>query len=140
MLLNAEGLIFTGERLDKPGAWQMPQGGIDEDERPEEAALRELEEEIGVPTDQVTVEAETEDWIPYDLPDHLIGKMWGGRYRGQTQKWFRMRLCGPDRLINIATKHPEFGRWKWSTPDDLIAEIVEFKRPVYQAVVAALLP
>lgn len=139
MLVNTDGLIFTGERLDMPGAWQMPQGGIDEGEDPRAAALRELEEETGVPAASVTCLKEASDWITYDLPDDLLGKVWKGRWRGQRQKWFLMRLDGPDSLINIATETPEFARWRWSDQQSLVRDIVGFKRTVYEAVVADLL-
>jgi putative (di)nucleoside polyphosphate hydrolase len=137
VLVNAQGLIFTGERIDTPGAWQMPQGGIDKGEDPHTAALRELEEETGLPAATVSVEAETPDWVLYDLPDHLMGKMWGGRYRGQKQKWFLLRFSGTDDQIDITRHHKEFSRWRWSTPDQVLADIVPFKRAVYDQVIAA---
>jgi putative (di)nucleoside polyphosphate hydrolase len=137
VLANRQGLVFTGERADTPGAWQMPQGGIDEGESPRTAALRELEEETGVPGALVRVEAETEDWIQYDLPDHLIGKAWKGRYRGQAQKWFLLRFEGEDPDIDIARHHKEFTRWRWSSPDEVLEHIVPFKRHVYQKVMDA---
>ncbi len=139
MLVNAHGQIFTGERVDTPGAWQMPQGGIDEGESPEVAAVRELEEEIGVAPEHVKIIKATEDWVTYDLPDHLLGKAWGGKYRGQKQYWFLMELIAADDAINIQTDHPEFARWKWTTPDALVAEIVPFKQAVYTEVVKQLL-
>lgn len=137
MLVNDAGLIFTGERIDTPNAWQMPQGGIDEGEDPEAAALRELEEEIGVPANKVSVLAQTNDWIPYILPAHLQGKVWNGRYSGQKQLWFKMRLLEPT-AIDIATAHPEFSRWKWSSPDEVLEEIVDFKRSVYKEILSEL--
>jgi putative (di)nucleoside polyphosphate hydrolase len=137
VLANKHGLVFTGERADTPGAWQMPQGGIDEGESPRTAALRELEEETGVPGTLVRVEAETEDWIRYDLPDHLIGKVWKGRYRGQAQKWFLLRFEGEDPDIDITRHHKEFTRWRWSSPDEVLEHIVPFKRHVYQQVMDA---
>ena len=137
VLINADGLIFTGERIDTPGAWQMPQGGIDDGEDPLTAALRELEEETGVPASAVTVLAETPGWIRYDLPDHLRGKLWKGRFAGQTQKWVLMRLDGSDDLIDIAQKHPEFQRWRWSSKAEVLRDIVPFKRDVYTQVIAA---
>ena len=135
VLANPEGLIFTGERIDTPGAWQMPQGGIDDGETPEGAALRELEEETGVPQRLVDVEAETERWIRYDLPDHLLGKVWKGRYRGQEQKWFLLRFQGSDDDIDITRHHKEFARWRWSAADEVLDSIVPFKRPVYDQVI-----
>ncbi len=140
MLQNANGLIFVGERIDTPEAWQMPQGGIDEGETPKEAALRELEEEIGVTPNDITVLRQTPNWVTYDLPDHLLGKVWGGKYKGQKQHWFLMRLNAEDSAINIETTHPEFSHWKWTTAEALIAEIVPFKKAVYEQVVSHLLP
>lgn len=137
VLANPKGLIFTGERVDTPGAWQMPQGGIDEGEAPRAAALRELEEETGLPADLVRVEAELPDWVLYDLPDHLIGKLWKGRFRGQTQKWFLLRYEGPDTAIDIAKHDHEFARWRWSTADEVLRDIVPFKRAVYDQVIEA---
>jgi putative (di)nucleoside polyphosphate hydrolase len=139
MLINKSGRIFAGERIDTPGAWQMPQGGVDKGESAEQAALRELEEEIGVQAHQVALVRGTADWVYYDLPPHLLGKAWGGRYRGQKQHWFLMELLADDAAINIATAHPEFGRWKWTDADTLVQEIVPFKRGAYEAVVAELL-
>ncbi len=136
MLANRVGRVFVGERLDSPGAWQMPQGGIDAGETPRDAALRELEEETGVPPRLVTVEAELGDWLTYDLPADLIGKLWKGRYRGQKQRWFLMRFHGADEDVNIRTSHPEFSRWQWMEPAALLSHIVPFKRPVYEAVLA----
>ncbi len=139
LLINEAGLVFVGERLDRPGAWQMPQGGIDPGETPEDAAVRELEEEIGVSARDVEILSRTEDWILYDLPDQLKGKMWGGKYAGQKQIWFKMKLLAGDGAINIQTAHPEFGQWKWSSPADVLDEIVDFKRDVYRAVLVALM-
>ncbi|MDO5603907.1 MAG: RNA pyrophosphohydrolase [Paracoccus sp. (in: a-proteobacteria)] len=138
VLINTEGLIFAGRRIDGPReAWQMPQGGIDRGETPLEAALRELGEETGLPPDAVEVVAETGDWVDYDLPPELLGKVWGGKFGGQRQKWVLMRLTGDEDLINIATTHPEFDEWRWLSADDLIARIVPFKRAVYHRVLAA---
>ena len=135
VLARRDGLVFTGERIDTPGAWQMPQGGIDKGETPEAAALRELEEETGVPRGLVMMEAEHPDWIAYDLPEHLVGKMWGGRYRGQSQKWFLLRFMGEDGDIDIRRQYEEFARWRWSTADEVLAHIVPFKRDVYKKVI-----
>lgn len=135
VLINAEGLIFAGQRIDNPGhAWQMPQGGIDAGERPKEAALRELQEETGVRPDLVEKIAKTEDWLVYDLPEELIGTIWGGKYRGQKQKWFLFRFLGQDSDVNIATEHPEFSVWRWMEPSELVEKIVPFKRAVYEQV------
>ena len=135
VLANPDGLIFTGERVDTPGAWQMPQGGIDDGETPQGAALRELEEETGVPQKLVAVEAEAEGWIHYDLPDHLLGKVWKGKYRGQEQKWFLLRFQGSDADIDISRHHKEFARWRWSSADEVLDNIVPFKRAVYDQVI-----
>lgn len=137
VLANPKGLIFTGERVDTPGAWQMPQGGIDDGETPEIAAFRELEEETGVPANLARIEAEHDDWIPYDLPDHLVGKLWKGRYKGQQQRWFLLRFQGTDADIDLSRHHREFTRWRWSTPDETVENIVPFKRPVYEQVIAS---
>ncbi len=132
MLLNANQQVFVAKRLDSTAeAWQMPQGGIDEGEAPQEAAVRELWEETGV--EQASIIAETADWLTYDLPSELVPKLWGGKYRGQKQKWFMMELIGSDDQINIHTKHPEFSEWKWVAPHELPDIIVPFKRSLYEA-------
>ena len=137
VLFRDDGLVFGGQRIDNPGeAWQMPQGGLDRGELPEEAALRELAEETGVPPAKVRVEAQTREWLRYDLPDDLRGRIWGGRYRGQEQMWYAMRFLGTDSDIDIATDHAEFSAWRWMTPDDLVATIVPFKRDLYRRVFA----
>ena len=135
MLVNSDDRVFVGRRIDMKGPhWQMPQGGIDPGESPEEAALRELEEETGVSRDLVRIEAENEGWLAYDLPLELLDKLWGGKYRGQEQKWYLMRFEGADQDVNIQTEHPEFSAWAWMHPADLIENIVPFKRSVYDAV------
>lgn len=137
MLANAAGQVFVGQRIDtEVAAWQMPQGGIDPGETPRDAALRELWEETGVTADLVTVEAETRDWITYDLPPDLVPKVWKGRFRGQKQRWFLMRFHGQDDQIRIETGHPEFSEWRWLNPAELADAIVPFKRAVYAAVIA----
>lgn len=136
VLINAAGLIFAGQRLDNRGdAWQMPQGGIDDGEKPREAALRELWEETGVSADRVDFIGKTHGWVTYDLPAELLGKVWGGKYRGQRQKWFLYRYLGTDDQVNIATAHPEFGAWRWIGAAEMVASIVPFKRAVYEEVV-----
>lgn len=141
MLVNADGHVFVGQRRDSAlAAWQMPQGGIDPGETVEQAGLRELHEETSITPDLVRIEAQTADWVTYDLPPELIGTLWRGRYRGQRQKWLRMRYLGTDAQVNIATAHPEFSAWRWLPPEDLAANIVPFKREVYAQVVAELTP
>ena len=135
VLLNRDGLVFAGQRVDNPAdAWQMPQGGIDEGESPREAALRELNEETGIDPARVELLRESRVWIPYDLPATLVPRLWGGRYRGQTQRWFAMRFTGPDTAIDIAAGTPEFRRWAWMAHDELIGRIVSFKRDTYARV------
>lgn len=137
MLLNSERKIFAGQRIDNTAeAWQMPQGGVDEGETPEAAAFRELWEEVGLEADQVTLLRESAGWVPYDLPAELVPKLWGGRYRGQTQKWFALQLTAPDTAIAIDTAEPEFRAWRWMKEDELLASIVPFKQDVYRKVLA----
>ncbi|WP_306006353.1 RNA pyrophosphohydrolase [Aquicoccus porphyridii] len=139
MLVNRAGHAFVGQRIDSDvPAWQMPQGGIDAGEDPREAALRELEEETGVSRDLVTVEAETDGWIAYDLPHDIVPRIWKGRYKGQEQKWFLLRFHGTDEQVRIdADDHQEFSQWRWLPPEEVLAQIVPFKRPVYEQVIAA---
>jgi putative (di)nucleoside polyphosphate hydrolase len=139
MLLNARNEVFVARRIDvQDAAWQMPQGGIDEGETPRAAALRELEEEIG--TAKAEIIAETEDWLNYDFPDELVGRGWGGRYRGQTQKWFLARFTGRDSDIDLDTKDPEFSDWKWLPMAKLPGVIIPFKRALYETLVARFVP
>jgi putative (di)nucleoside polyphosphate hydrolase len=148
MVLNAGGLVWVGQRSDTPGDaegrgawWQMPQGGIDEGEDPERAAYRELYEETGMRT--VKVVASIASWLTYDLPPQLQGKAWGGRYRGQKQRWFLMRFNGSESEINIlpAPGHErEFDTWRWAPAGELLELVVPFKRPVYAAVMGEFGP
>ena len=131
-LVNDKGQVFVGERIGRPDAWQMPQGGIDEGETARKAALRELLEEVG--TDKAEIVASSKRWLHYDLPDELLGVAWKGKYRGQTQKWFLMRFTGSNRDINVATEHPEFQTWKWMRFAHLPKVIVPFKRAIYEQV------
>lgn len=134
MLINADNMVFVAKRIDSISeAWQMPQGGIDEGEEPQVAAFRELMEETG--TDKAQLLAESAHWLTYDLPDVLVPKIWGGRFRGQRQKWYAMRFTGIDSDININTPHPEFCEWKWIRMQELPDIIVPFKRSLYQALV-----
>lgn len=136
MITNGAGEVFVGQRLDRDyEAWQMPQGGVDPGEDPQDAALRELEEETGITRDLVEVVAQTDDWLPYELPHDLVPKLWKGRYRGQEQKWFLLRFKGTDEDVNIETKDPEFAAWKWADVDEMLEGIVPFKRLIYATVV-----
>ena len=135
-LFSKAGYVFIGRRINGRGAfqWQMPQGGVDKGEDARAAALRELDEETGIPSSLVEVEAETDGWLPYDLPHEVVPDIWGGKYRGQEQKWFLLRFKGADEDVNIATEHPEFVAWKWVAPEIVVDGIVPFKRDVYAAV------
>lgn len=136
-LFNREGLVFVARRADVPnaegaaGGWQMPQGGIDPDENPRTAVLRELREEIG--TNHATIIGEHTDWLTYDLPAHLVGIALKGRYRGQRQRWFALRFTGEDRDIRLdLDPHPEFDAWRWAELRELPTLAVDFKRPIYE--------
>jgi len=133
VLLNEDNKVFVAKRIDNPkNFWQMPQGGVDKDENYYEAALRELKEETSI----ISVELihEINKKLTYILPDHLIGIIWKGKFKGQTQKWFVMRFIGNESEININTKHPEFLDWKWIDLDDLTKIAVNFKLNVYKNV------
>jgi putative (di)nucleoside polyphosphate hydrolase len=136
MLLNRAGLVFVGKRIDQTQeAWQMPQGGIDGEEDPRTAALRELEEEIG--TRNAEIIREHPEWLLYDLPPHLLGVAWEGKYRGQRLKWLAMRFLGEDSEINVATAHAEFSEWKWLRAAEVLRMVVPFKRGAYAVALAA---
>ncbi|NIJ08369.1 putative (di)nucleoside polyphosphate hydrolase [Sphingomonas vulcanisoli] len=138
MLLNREGKVFVGQRIDSTAeAWQMPQGGIDKGEEPGAAVRRELEEETGIAPDLVEIIAEAPKQLDYDLPDDLVAKLWKGKYRGQRQTWYLARYLGTDDQIDLATEHPEFNAWRWVAPDQLPELIVPFKRKLYEAVLAS---
>ena len=135
MMVNEKGFVFVGQRLDNnQNAWQMPQGGIDAGEDPETAAYRELLEETGVKKQDVRFVASSSQWLSYDLPEDLIPILWNGKFRGQKQKWFLFKFLGEDGDINIATEHPEFSKWKWISKENLLKEIVPFKKSVYENV------
>lgn len=138
MLANLQGQIFVGRRVDSPekDAWQMPQGGIDKGEDAREAALRELHEETGVTRDLVDVLAQSREEHFYDLPPELMGKIWGGKYRGQRQWWFLMRFKGVDSDIDIHTHHQEFSHWQWVSTERVPQLIVPFKKRLYENIVA----
>lgn len=148
MLINREGKVWVGQRADTPGEaegrgdwWQMPQGGMDDGEDPRSAALRELYEETSVRS--ALLIGETSGWLKYDLPPELIGVAWGGKYRGQKQKWFAARFQGDDSEIDISAPpghDAEFITWRWIPVEELVRLIVPFKRAVYEAVVAELGP
>lgn len=132
-LLNQEQKIFVGERIDTPGAWQMPQGGVDEDENIHVAAMRELAEEIG--TNKAEIIMTAPEKLKYELPDHLIKNHWNGKYRGQEQTWIAARYLGSDSDINLNAHHPpEFSDWKWIKPENCLDLIVPFKRELYKDV------
>lgn len=138
MVVNHRGQVLVCQRADMSKtkyteAWQMPQGGIDFEEDPLEAALRELVEEIG--TSQVSLIAETKEWLSYDFPEHLAKKLWGGRFVGQKQKWYLFRYEGYESDINLNTPHPEFIAFKWVDPDELPGLIVDFKKDLYRNLV-----
>ncbi len=145
MLIDRRGRVFVAQRIDNPAAprpaapgpaatWQMPQGGIDEGESPRQAALRELQEEVG--TGKAEILAESRNWRRYDLPAERVPQLWGGRYRGQEQKWFALRFLGGDGDIDIATETPEFRAWRWAEMAELPDIIVPFKRDIYREVIA----
>jgi putative (di)nucleoside polyphosphate hydrolase len=144
-LFDRRGKVLVGRRADLPnaeglgGGWQLPQGGIDPDEEPRLAVLRELREEIG--TDRAEIIGEHPEWLTYDLPDHLVGLALRGRYRGQRQRWFALRFLGTDADIRLdADPHPEFDAWRWAELAELPALAVPFKRPIYEILVRSFAP
>ena len=139
ILLNSKNKVFVGKRIDNQEGnyWQMPQGGVDKNENLLEAAKRELEEETGIKT--VRIIKEFNDWLIYDLPQNLLGKIWDGEYRGQKQKWFIMKFIGESNEINIRTIKPEFIDWKWINITDLTKVAVKFKINIYKRIVEELI-
>jgi putative (di)nucleoside polyphosphate hydrolase len=136
MLLDREGRVFVGKRIDQTvEGWQMPQGGIDKGETPKQAVMRELLEETG--TAKAEILAEMDAWVTYDLPEHLIGVAFHGKYRGQKQKWFALRFTGTDADINLTAHEPEFSSFQWVDMEKLPDLIVPFKRDSYRQVIAA---
>jgi putative (di)nucleoside polyphosphate hydrolase len=140
VLINRDGLVWMGKRIPKwegdasEYRWQMPQGGIDQGEGPEQAAFRELEEEIG--TAKAEIIGESSRWLTYDLPEEALGIALKGKYRGQTQKWFAMRFLGNDGDVDISERpghKAEFSEWRWAPMREVVGAVVEFKQPIYRA-------
>ena len=137
VLLNSDNKVFVGKRIDNPvNFWQMPQGGVDDNENLLYAANRELKEETGV--ESVKFIKEIDNWLTYELPKNLLGKIWKGKYRGQKQKWFIMRFVGDEEEINIKTKNAEFLEWKWIDANQLLNVVIDFKLDVYKSIVKEL--
>ena len=133
MIINQKKEIFVGKRIDHPSNfWQMPQGGIDAQEIPSIAALREMEEEVGIKKNKVDLLNESKDWYYYSVPSDLAKTLWKGKYKGQRQKWFLYKFKGTEKDINIHTEHPEFSDYKWVTKDFLVPNIVPFKKKIYE--------
>jgi len=138
MLVNKEKKIFVGKRIDNRAAWQMPQGGVDQDENIVDAAKRELKEETGVSS--IKIIKKSDKIYTYDLPDYLLGKIWKGRFKGQEQTWFLAQFLGEDDEINLDQKNAEFKKWKWVNIDELPDLIVPFKKKLYQELVKEFRP
>ena len=133
MIINQKKEIFVGKRIDHPSNfWQMPQGGIDAQEIPSIAALREMDEEVGIKKNKVDLLTESKDWYYYSIPSDLAKTLWKGKYKGQRQKWFLYKFKGTEKDINIHTEHPEFSNYKWVTKDFLVPNIVPFKKKIYE--------
>jgi putative (di)nucleoside polyphosphate hydrolase len=133
MVFNDDKKIFVGKRIDNQKAWQMPQGGVDENEDCLSAARRELYEETGIQS--IRVIEKSKEKYTYDLPEYLLGKIWKGKYKGQKQRWFLIKFLGPDSEINLNQKYPEFNEWKWVDIDELSNLIVPFKKELYLSVI-----
>ncbi len=137
VLLNSDNKVFVGKRIDNPvNFWQMPQGGVNDNENLLYAANRELKEETGV--ESVKFIKEIDNWLTYELPKNLLGKIWEGKYRGQKQKWFIMRFVGNEEEINIKTKNAEFLEWKWIDANQLLNVVINFKLDVYKSIIKEL--
>ena len=133
MIINQKKEILVGKRIDHPSEfWQMPQGGIDAKEISSIAALREMEEEVGIKENKVELLTESQDWYYYSIPKDLAQTLWKGKYKGQRQKWFLYQFNGTDKDINIQTEHPEFDDYKWVSKDFLVPNIVPFKKEIYE--------
>ena len=137
VVLNKQNKIFVGKRKDNPvDKWQMPQGGVNKDEKLVDAMMRELYEETSIRN--VKIIKEFDYWLEYELPDNLLGIIWKGKFRGQKQKWFIVRFTGDENEINLKTKHPEFIEWKWIDLDDLPHVVVDFKKELYKKILIGL--
>ncbi|KAL8463627.1 hypothetical protein ACS0TY_033551 [Phlomoides rotata] len=139
-LINDDNMVFVASKLNVPGAWQMPQGGIEEGEEPRTAAIRELREETGVVSAEII--DEVPEWLTYDFPPAVkakVNRLWGGEWHGQAQKWFLMRLTADESEVNLANE-AEFSEWKWATPEEVIEQAVDYKRPTYEEVVKTFRP
>ena len=138
IVLNKNNKVFVGKRKDNPiNKWQMPQGGVNEGEQLIDAMKRELQEETGIKN--IEILKEIEGWSEYELPDHLLGKIWKGKYRGQKQKWFIVKFLGNDNEINLRTDKPEFIEWQWLEIENLPGVIVDFKKKVYERLVPKII-